>query len=223
MKNRWLALLIAVLVISMCGCTNINKLDYEDIAIESSKKHSKTNVAVGGYNLFLSRGMTLVNDSNNNLVLYSSGRKFYFYVDLISYYNKKNNSYINTQDGIYNETFSVNGKDMKIFIKEHDDKYYLVVCYNYAKIEVVTDQIKEDLSKSVLVLNNIKYNDTIVESLVGNSNFDYNEEQFNLDVPSDRDSSSSNNSQFLQYEEDYGNYTEDIPDEDKIDVKNQDN
>ena len=39
--------------------------------------------------------------------------------------------------------------------------------YNYSKIEVITDNYKESLFKSITILNNIKYNDKILESLIG--------------------------------------------------------
>ena len=215
MKNKILLLLLFVHLGT--GCTNINNKDYKSLVDIALKQKSTTNVASNGYNLFVPRGMTLINDNSNNITLYSDGKKYYMYVDLVSYYNKNDSNYTEADNTIYSEVFNENDKKLYVSIKKVGDGRCLVVQYNYAKIEVVTDDVEKDLIKSIIVLNNIRYNDIVINSLIGNSSFDYNEEQYNLKSPKEK---KADNSQFLQYKEDYGNYEDsNIKDEDLVDVK----
>ena len=85
-----------------------------------------------------------------------------------------------------------------------------------SKIEVITDNYKESLFKSITILNNIKYNDKIIESLIGENTINYNEEEYSYLNPS------KNTSSFLEWKEMYGDYKpepNEIPDEDTIDIK----
>lgn len=220
MKNRIWILFILVLLVT--GCTNINNVDYMEIAKLSVSSKTDINLTSNGYSLFIPKGMVLISEEASNMTFYSDNKKYYLYVDLTSYYNKIENSYVNTKNSTYNKTFKLDEKNANILIKEYDDKYYLSVYYNYAKIEVITDKIKEDVAKSMIILNSIRYNDTIIKSLIGNTTFDYDEEQYNLDTPN-LESRDTSGSQFLKYEEDYGDYEEQLKDEDTINIQNTDN
>ena len=157
--------------------------------------------------------MSLLNDENGNNVLYSFGDKYYLYVDLVSYYNKVSNNYKVNDDSnaIYSEIL---GNDGYVLVTQYNNEYFIEVMYNYAKIEVISSDIKNAISRSLVVLNSISYNDNVIETLLGNS-IDYNEEKFELLGPS------VNTENFLKYEEDYGTYEDDgkAPDEDKIEIK----
>ena len=101
-------------------------------------------------------------------------------------------------------------------LTKQDNNYFLEVMYNYSKIEVITDNYKESLFKSITILNNIKYNDKIIESLIGENTINYNEEEYSYLNPS------KNTSSFLEWKEMYGDYKpepNEIPDEDTIDIK----
>ncbi len=144
--------------------------------------------------------------------MYSFGDKYYLYVDLVSYYNKVSNSYkVNDDsDAVYSEILN-NGY---VLVTKYNNEYFIEVMYNYAKIEVISSDIKNAISRSLVVLNSISYNDSVIETLLGNS-IDYNEEKFELLGPS------VNTENFLEYEEEYGTYEDDgkTPDEDKIEIK----
>ena len=99
--------------------------------------------------------MTLTGDSYNNNIIFSGGDKYYLYVDLISYYNKVGNMYkINKESGAYFiKTIEYDDKIGYIIINEQDDgKYFIEILYNYAKIEVRTNDINNALTKSLIVL-----------------------------------------------------------------------
>lgn len=203
---------VIMLLLLVCGCSSINNLSYNDVVSYSLEKKAKANTALKGYKIYLPKDMSLLNDVNGNNVLYSFGDKYYLYVDLVGYYNKVSNSYkVNDDsDAIYSEILN-NGY---VLVTKHNSGYFIEVMYNYAKIEVISSDIKNAISRSLVVLNSISYNDSVIETLLGNS-IDYNEEKFELLGPS------VNTDNFLEYEEEYGTYEDDgkAPDEDKIEIK----
>ena len=56
-----------LLILLLTGCCNINSLNYESIIEESMKEKNKPNVAVRGYNIFLPRGMSIADSSEDNI------------------------------------------------------------------------------------------------------------------------------------------------------------
>lgn len=204
---------VIMLLLLVCGCSNINNLSYNEIVSNSLNNKAKANTALKGYKIYLPLDMSLLDDENGNNVLYSFGDKYYLYVDLVSYYNKVSNNYKVNDDSnaIYSEIL---GNDGYVLVTQYNNEYFIEVMYNYAKIEVISSDIKNAISRSLVVLNSISYNDNVIETLLGNS-IDYNEEKFELLGPS------VNTENFLKYEEDYGTYEDDgkAPDEDKIEIK----
>ena len=65
--------------------------------------------------------------------------------------------------------------------------------YNYAKIEVITTDVKRAVADSLIVLKNIRYNYKIIDSMIGSNTLVYDSEQFTLLGPK----KSTDN--FLQY------------------------
>lgn len=216
MKNKYLVIMIVVvLLLSGCTITNINNLSNDQIVAKVLEEpFNRTNTALEGYKLYLPNGMKLVFDNNNNNILYADGDKYYLYVDLVSYYNKYNNDYkISSQNtAIYSKDIDYDNKKGYVLITKYEDKYFLEVMYNYSKIEVITTNVNKALANSLLVLKSVKFNDKAIESLIGNSSLNYGEEQFNLLRPKKEVTS------FVEYIEDFGEYKEELHDEDKIDV-----
>ena len=87
--------------------------------------------------------------------------------------------------------------------------------YNYAKIEAYVDE--EDLKKTVTqmayILNSVDFKDAILDTLVGENELDYNEENFNIFKPTREEGD------FLDYEEQYDSGEDQIIDEDNIDLE----
>ena len=113
----------------------------------------------------------------------------------------------------------INDKDKigYVDITSDGDYYFIVIMYNYTKIEAYVK--KEDFTKSVMnvcsILSSIKYNDKIIEDRVGNDKMTTQEERFNIF------DSNIENDKFLKYESEYGTYKETIDinkDNDVIDV-----
>lgn len=219
--KKYLLLLVSILCLT--GCTNIAKLD-NDAIVKSifDSDINKPNVSLQGYKLYLPKGMTLIGDLNSNDVLYSDGEKYYLYVDLVSYYNKKTNEYkINPENSAnYAKELAYDGKKGYVVISDYDDSNkFLQVAFNNAKIEVITRNPKRALANSLMVLRGIKYNDKIIESLIGTDALTYDEEQVTLE------NKKANTDTFLEYEEKYDVFDDkdkELPDEDKIDIIDMD-
>jgi len=213
-------LLIVIVLLALTGCANINEMDYDNLINRVLKEEShKDNAYMEGYKLYLPNHMTIIGDLKGNDILYSYGDKYYLYVDLISYYNKKQNKYnIVTENYKYSKNINYNGLEGYVTVSDSKGGYLVEVMYNYAKIEVVTKNINRAIANSLIVLKNITYNYKIIDSLIGSNALVYDSELFELLGPT----KSENN--FLEYVEEYGEYNEEKAknDEDTIDMETSD-
>ena len=213
--KKYVILIIAVFLLA--GCTNIYDSNYDGLINETlSESNVKKNIYLKGYKFYLPEGMNLIGDYEHNNILYSGGEKYYMYVDLVSFYNKKQNKYEFDSDNYeYLKEFNNKNKQGYVIISKSKGGKLVEVMYNYAKIEVVTDNPKKAIANSLLVLKNIKYNYKTIDSMIGSNALVYNSEQFTLLGPA------KNTDNFLTYEEEYGVYDESKQkqDEDTIDIE----
>ena len=216
--KKYFMLFIALFILT--GCSGIHDLSNDKVIdrVFDEPTH-KTNTNLEGYKLYLPLHMTLIGDLNGNDILYSYKDKYYLYVDLVSYYNKKENKYnVDESDYIYSKKLSHNNLGGYVVVSESKGGYLVEVMYNYSKIEVVTKDVKRAITNSLIVLKNIKYNYKIIDSMIGSNALVYDSELFELLGPKKK----SDN--FLKYVEEYGDYDEDEAkmDEDIIDMNTTD-
>ena len=211
--------LIAFLFL-LTGCVNINDQSYDDlINISLEREASKENINLKGYKFYLPEGMNLIGDFEHNNILYSDGNRYYMYVDLVSFYNKKQNKYeFDTLKYEYLKEFNNTKGNGYVVISESKGGKLVEVMYNYAKIEVVTKDPKKAITNSLLVLKSIEFNYKTIDSMIGSNALVYDSEQFTLLGPS------KNTENFLTYEEEYGVYDESKQkqDEDVIEMESAD-
>ncbi|MBR2678854.1 MAG: hypothetical protein IKE63_05505 [Bacilli bacterium] len=181
-----LTVLLSAILLFMTGCSvvklndnNIEK-NIDTIMSEKGKLH---NVYYDGYKYYLPKGINFVSKDDFNAVLKDRlNNKYYLYVDVIGYYNKVKNSYEENYDLYLSKKIKYNKKDGYIQIEEIDSKYFIQYVYNYVKIEAYVS--KEDLNDVIInlsyILNSVKYNDKVLESLVGDNVLDYKEVEYNL-------------------------------------------
>lgn len=216
-----IVVLLSAIMLLMTGCS-VTKLDSSDLGknvkILLSEKSSLYNVFYDGYKYYLPKGVGFVTKDDYNAVLKDSvGNKYYLYVDAIGYYNKIENTYKVNNKSHYSKKLDYNKKTGYIQIDEVDSSYYIQFVYNYAKLEALVD--KKDLTSTVsnmcYILRSVKFNDKILDSLIGENTLDYKEENYSL-----FDSNSSNET-FLGVVEKYetDDYKKDLEDE-KIDLNN---
>ncbi len=181
-----LIVLLSIVTILVTGCS-INKLDNNDIGKNiktlMSEKVKLYNVHYEGYKYYLPKGIGFLDKDDYNAILKDrNNNKYYLYVDVISYYHKVENDYAINNDSHYSKRLDYNGKTGYIQIDEVDDKYFIQFVYNYAKMEAYVDEkeLVDVVTNMCLVLRTIKYNDVVLESLIGENQLNYREEDYTL-------------------------------------------
>ncbi len=169
-----------------------------------------------GYSLYLAKGITVVDKTDYNLKIKDNKNYYYLYVDTVAYYYKVENSYVENNGHFLSQKFNKNGKIGYIDIVVDGDYYFIVIMYNYTKVETYIK--KEDFNTSLInmcsILSSVKYNDRVIEGYVGNTKTITKEERFDIfDSNIEKDN-------FLKYESEYDTYREkiEINDNDGIDV-----
>ena len=181
-----LIVLLSIVTILVTGCS-INKLDNNDIGKNiktlMSEKVKLYNVHYEGYKYYLPKGLGFLDKDDYNAILKDrKNNKYYLYVDAISYYHKVENDYVINNDSHYSKKLDYNGKTGYIQIDEVDGKYFIQFVYNYAKMEayVKEDDLVDVVTNMCLVLRTVKYNDVVLESLIGENQLTYKEEDYTL-------------------------------------------
>ena len=174
-------LLFCILFIT--GCTNIDKLSYDDIVENFSTKALAANIYRTGYKYYLPDGFALIDSSNYNETLKDGHGTYYLHIDIVSYYNKIKRSYIRSEKAVYSTGISFDKKSGYVEINLVENNKYLVeIMYNYAKIEVIVD--KEDSNVALLsainILKSIEYNDNIIANILGDNVLNFTEEDFDI-------------------------------------------
>jgi len=198
--KKILLLLCLVFVLTGCSVKTISN-DNIDTIIDSvlKEENSLSNSYFSGYKYYLPRGIKMVNKKEYNAKLVSGNKTYYLFVDVIAYYNKASMTFTANNESYYSRKLYYNGKEGYIEITKEKDNYFIELMYNYAKIETLVKQkdLNSTILRSLSILSSIKYNDIIIETLIGENVLDYKETMFNIFGPH-RDTD-----EFLKYEEDY--------------------
>lgn len=207
-------LLSTVLVLTTgCGITKLSDTNVEkNIKTIMSEKTNLHNVNYDGYKYYLPKGIGFVSKDDYNAILKDgNNNRYYLYVDVIGYYNKVKNTYEENYDLYMSKKLKFNNKTGYIQIEEIDSKYFIQYVYNYVKLESYVS--KEDLNSVIVnqsyILRSVKYNDKVLESIVGDNVLDYKEVEYNLFK------ANSNKESFLDVveREETDKYKKDIEDE----------
>ena len=177
-------IILILAVIILTGCTNVNNMSYDEIVNTIvSSKYEIYNENRSGYKYYTPSNISSSNTIDYNEILEDDTYRYYFYVDVISYYNRVIESYEVDNNAFYSKAINYQDKFGYIEINEvSNNKYLLEIMYNYAKIEVIVD--KYDLSKvisnSLIILSSVKYNSEILETIVGENILTSKEIEFNI-------------------------------------------
>ena len=223
MKKKILFLSLLCFVVT--GCSNLSNKSIDEllpILLKSNTKHC--NVIFDGYKYYIPKGIKFVTkDDYNAVLLDENNRSYYFYSDVIRYYNNEKLDYKINKNAYYSKKLNYNGKDgyLEITKLDKEDSYFIEFMYNYWKIEatVKEDEIKEVLPYMSSILTSISYNRVVLDTLIGKKILSYKEETYNVMKPKGNNATKES---YLDYEEKYGTYegyTEKNTDEDKIDIE----
>lgn len=206
-------LLILALCLLITGCTNIDKSDEDKLINEiEESKLELTNTYRTGYKYYLPPNLVSREVKELNEKITSKGYKYYLYVDLVSYYNNIKKEYTLNENSYLSKIINYQDKEGYLEVNLQNDKYLIEIMYNYAKIELIVDinYLKEGIVNSLVILSTIKYNDDIIQNMMGEDILDFNEEALNIFEVRGRDSN------YVEYVQEYDKYDDDIPDPDLI-------
>ena len=180
--KKFLVVLIAILILS--GCSNIQSKYYVTLINEAaSSKYDIVNTYRTGYKYYAPGNMDISNILDYNETLEDSSHKYYFYVDVVSYYNRVIENYEVNPEAYYSKVINYQDKYGYIEInKWKNGKYLLEIMYNYAKIEVIVEEsfLKEAVSYAMVILASVKYNNNVLENIVGENVLTSKEIEFNI-------------------------------------------
>ena len=205
MKKLLITLLFSVLFVSGCTILKVSNKSISDIFdTVLYVENDLTNTYMEGYKFYLPKGVKVVDKNDYNIKIKDDSTYYYLYVDTIAYHYKTNNTYTINDSHFYSEKIEHNGINGYVDIKEVNDKYFIVLMYNYVKIESYVN--KSDFDKTFTnmcyILSTVKFNDKVIDEYVGESSNIFQEEEFDIF------SSKHENDNFLTYEKEYGTYKE---------------
>lgn len=203
-------LILLLLTIFLSGCTRIdNEKEYKNIAnnvINSST--SLVNTATRGYKYYLPKGVSLIYNIDFNQKFRILDEDIYMYVDIVSYYYKKDLNDYEKDFNYYFSNISSKNKVGYIGINKEDNEYFVKLVYNYAKVEFYTseDKISNLIAYSMIIMNSIEYNDILILEIIEDNNIRSEDSVYNILKPDDSES------KFNEYLEEY------VQDEEKIEA-----
>ena len=177
-------ILISLLMFILTGCTSVQKMSLESII----QKETETNVTLynkyrHGYKYYLPKGVEVIDNSDYNEVLMDENYKYYLYVDAVSQYNKVIEKYEVSEEPYISMAISYRDRYGYLEVNElENDKYFIEIMYNYAKIEVIVKKkdINLVVANSLVILNSIQFDNDILKSLLDDEISQFNEFEFNI-------------------------------------------
>lgn len=193
-------IVLIICLILLCGCSVV-RIDTNDIdniiAIVLSKDNTLFNQIGKGYKYYIPRGVSYIDTSTYNDVLYSNGNYYYLYIDIVSYYYRTSKEYEVDNTAYYSKVISINDKMGYLEInKQESDKYFIEFMYNYAKIEVVADydEINDIVLNASYILSTVKFNNNVIKTML-------DDEFLNAEEKYDIFTSKKETNDFLKLEE----------------------
>lgn len=180
--------LMLVLLVTGCSIVRIDTASIDNtINVILSKDNDLYNTVGKGYKYYKPRGVTYIDTNEYNEKLYSNGNYYYLYVDINSYYYKKEFSYEENKNAYYSRLIDINNKYGYLEINKYKDLYLVEFMYNYAKIEALVQE--EDINDVVLnasyILSTIKFNSKVIKIMLNDNYFINKEERYDLFTPKD--------------------------------------
>ncbi|MDD2392024.1 MAG: hypothetical protein PHU94_03720 [Bacilli bacterium] len=194
--------ILILLVFLLAGCTVV-RIDTSNIDtiinVVLSKDNNLYNRIGKGYKYFCPGGVAYITTNEYNEKLYSDGNYYYLYVDIISYYYKKEFKFEENNDIYYSKKIEINNKNGYLEIRKKDEKYLINFYYNYANIEALVK--KEDINKVILnasyILSTIKYNSNVIKAVINEDYFENKETTYTEFIPEEEEI-------FLEYDDSEG-------------------
>lgn len=211
-----LIVLLSILTLSLTGCASLNTNSIDKVIETVMKKNSKLkNVNFEGYSYYVPRGLKFLNKNEYNAYLSDQyNNHYYLYVDVISRYHKVEQKYKVDKKAYYSKKIKTKDKFGYLEINEVKGYYFIEAMLNYTKIEayVSKDNLIDGLTDISSILSSVKYNDKVLDTIVGENILNYKEENYNIFE------TKKNTSDFLDYVKEY-DPEESTTDEDNLEIE----
>ncbi len=183
MKRKFIILSVFICLI-LCGCTAIEDMSLDEIIKNGvERKVEVYNTYRKGYKYNVPKGLKVVDNTEYNEVLKGNDYTYYLYIDAVSYYNKVIETYEENEKSYVSKQISHEDKYGYIEINQvDDDKYFIEIMYNYAKIEVIVKEkdINLAVSYSLSVLGSINFDSNILKTLLDEEVSQFKDYEFNI-------------------------------------------
>ncbi len=197
--------LFTIAILTGCSIVNINTNDYKkNINTILSNNKIYTNKNAIGFQYYLPNGVSVAEVNESNIKFISSSDVYYMYADLVSYYFYVDYTYKINKKAYISEELDFGDRHGYLEVNEDKGKYYIEMMFNYVKIEsyVNKNNLNNALNNMALILSSIKYNDDIINSILGEEKNNITEnESYNI-----FETKKTTSDNFLKYDEEYGQY-----------------
>lgn len=172
MKKILVIVLLTLFITTGCSsCINVKKSTIDQV-IDSSlnSKFNLTNHINKGFKYYLPKKLSITKLDETNEIIKYKNYEYYLYVDLVSYYNKKDLSY-NVDESAKYSRLLLNGENKGIVsIYDNGDECFISVDYKYARIETKVNSldINENMANIMVILSSLKYNDDVIKNILTN-------------------------------------------------------
>ena len=184
--KKLIIMMLAVFLFTGCTVVRIDTDNIDTIInVVLSKENTLYNTVGKGYKYYRPRGVTYIDTTEYNEKLYSNGYNYYLYVDINSYYYKKEFTYEENEEAYFSKYLEINDKFGYVEINEYKGLYLIEFMYNYAKIEALVE--KDDINQTILdatyILSTIKYNSNVIKIMLNEDYFTDKEERYDVFTP----------------------------------------
>lgn len=168
-------IVIVTILVFTTGCSNVLNLKSANVDTIVDKtinsKYKLDNHINRGFKYYLPRELAVMKQDEQNEVIKYNDYDLYLYVDLISYYNKKEVNYEKNNDIYYSRVLLKDEKKGIVNIDATSDEVYIKATFNYATIEakINPDDINNVISNIMIILSSITYNDNVIESILASN------------------------------------------------------
>ena len=215
MKKKYIIFLVVICFI-LCGCSNVYDMSLESIIDKSTSRNVKVyNKYRKGYKYNLPMGLRVSKSTDYNEIILDKEYTYYLFVDAVSYYNKVIDTYKVNEESYVSLPISFEDKYGYLEINKIDnDKYFIEIMYNYAKIEVIVKEhdVNEVVSSCISILTSIRFNDNVLKTMLDEETLQFKEYDFNIFETT----STSEESEYLQILKSEEEKDTEIHDSDKI-------
>ena len=209
--KKILLMFICLFILSGCSIVCISNDNIEkNINTILNRKTKYLNKNAIGYQYYLPGYMSVKDSNEFNQEIYFNSNTFYLYADMVSYYHKVKKEYKINDKAYISKKLKVGKKTGYLEVNKDNNRYFVEMMYNYAKIEGYCDKynLNDTINSFSYILSSIKYNDNVIETLLGDKRYDLSDnETYNIFK-----SKKSSEGSFLDYVNEYDNYkgTEDL-------------